>query len=290
MTEPWRLPDGRTLDVDVTGPADGVPLVFHHGTPGSAVPVRAFARAVHDRGLRLVTYSRAGYGGSTRRAGRNVADIAGDVAAILDRLGAERCVTAGWSGGGPHALATGALLADRVAGVLSIASVAPYDAEGLDFDAGAGEQNVEENDAALRGESALRPYLEAEAADLADADADGLIAGMSTLLPPVDRAVLTDEYGEDLAAGFREGMRSGVDGWVDDDLAFVTPWGFALESITVPVSVWQGSEDLMVPFAHGEWLAAHVPGARAHLLSGEGHLSIGLGFTAAMLDELTATL
>ncbi|BCJ28433.1 alpha/beta fold hydrolase [Actinocatenispora sera] len=290
MTESWRLPDGRILDVDVSGPAGGTPLVFHHGTPGSVLPIRALARAVHDRGLRLVTYSRAGYGGSTRRPGRTVADVAGDVEAILDHLGAERCVTAGWSGGGPHALATGALLPGRVAGVLSIASVAPYDAEGLDFDAGAGEQNIEENAAALRGEAVLRPYLEREAAGLADADVAGLIAGMSTLLPAVDRAVLTDEYGEDMTAGFHEALRTGIDGWLDDDLAFVTPWGFALDSISVPVSVWQGSEDLMVPYAHGEWLAAHVPGVRAHLVSGEGHLSIGLGATDAMLDELTAML
>lgn len=290
MTESLRLPDGRNLDVDVSGPAGGTPLVFHHGTPGSVVPIRAFARAVHARGLRLVTYSRAGYGGSTRRPGRNVAAVAGDVEAILDHLNADRCVTAGWSGGGPHALAAGALLPGRVAGVLSIASVAPYDAEGLDFDAGAGEQNVEENAAALRGEAVLRPYLAKEAAGLADADVDGLVAGMSTLLPPVDRAVLTDEYGEDMATGFHEALRTGVDGWLDDDLAFVAPWGFALDSIAVPVSLWQGSEDLMVPYAHGEWLAAHVPGARAHLLPGEGHLSIGLGSTEAMLDELTAAL
>lgn len=290
MTDPLVLSDGRLLDVRVSGPDDGVPLVFHHGTPGSVVPVRSFTTAVHERGLRFVTYSRAGYGASGRRPGRTVADIAGDVTAILDHLGADRCVTAGWSGGGPHALATGALLRDRVAAVLSIASVAPHDAQGLDFHAGAGEQNVEEDAAAEHGEASLRTYLEPEAAQLSVADAAGIVAGLSTLLPPVDRDCISDEYGEDLVAGFHEALRTGIDGWVDDDLAFVKPWGFAVDSIAVPVSVWQGGEDLMVPYAHGEWLAAHIPGARAHLLPGEGHLSLGLGASGAMLDELVAAL
>ena len=113
---------------------------------------------------------------------------------------------------------------------------------------------------------------------------------MATLLPQVDRDHLTDEFGEDLAANFKEGLRNGVDGWVDDDLAFTGPWGFDLASITVPVAIWQGSEDLMVPYAHGQWLATQVPGVRAHLLQGEGHLSVALGALDAMFAELKATL
>jgi len=118
----------------------------------------------------------------------------------------------------------------------------------------------------------------------------GLIEGLATLLPDVDRAVLTAEFGEDMAANFAEALRTGVDGWVDDDLAFAAPWGFTLAEIAVPTFVWQGSEDLMVPFAHGQWLAAHVPGATAHLERGEGHLSIALGAIDQMLAELLTTL
>ncbi len=240
------LPDGRSLDfVDAGG--DGPVLLFHHGTPGSGRPVRAMQRAAENAGLRLVTYSRAGYGGSSRKAGRSVADVTPDMEALLDELGAERCVTVGWSGGGPHALATGALLPQRTAGVVSIAGIAPYDAQGIDFMAGMGEQNVVEFTASLAGEETLRPSLEADAEQLADTDAAGMIEGMATLLPQVDRDHLTDEFGEDLAANFKEGLRNGVDGWVDDDLAFTGPWGFDLASITVPVAIWQGSEDLMVP-------------------------------------------
>lgn len=284
------LPDGRSLDLDVSGPEEGIPLIFHHGTPGSVGQFRAIQRAAHHRGLRLVTFSRAGYGASTRQPGRRIVDVAADVDAVLAHLGAPRCIVAGWSGGGPHALATGARLREQVAGILCIAGVAPYDSPDLNFLHGMGEQNIDEFGLALKGEKAIRPSLEAEAAGLRGTDAAGLIEGMATLLPDVDRAVLTAEFGEDMAASFAEALRTGVDGWVDDDLAFVAPWGFTLAEIAVPTFVWQGSEDLMVPFAHGQWLAARVPGATAHLQHGEGHLSIGVGAIARMLDELVATL
>lgn len=284
------LPDGRHVDVTVTGPEDGVPLVFHHGTPGSAVQVRSMQRAAHQHGLRLVTYSRPGYGDSTRLAGRTVASVVGDVAALLDHLGADRCLTAGWSGGGPHALATAAGLADRVAGVLVVAGVAPYDADGLDFLGGMGDGNIEEFGLALRGEDALRPFMEREAVGLRAGDVAQMVAGLSSLLPEVDREVITDEFGEDLVASFVEALRVGVDGWLDDDLAFTLPWGFALDDVTVPSFLWQGTEDLMVPFAHGEWLAGHIPGVTAHLEKGEGHLSIGVGAIDRMLAELVKVL
>jgi len=284
------LPDGRFLDVDVSGPEGGFPLVFHHGTPGSVRQFRAIQLAAHDRGLRLVTYSRPGYGASTRQSGRRIVDAAADVAAVLAHLDSPRCIVAGWSGGGPHALATGARLREQVAGILVIAGIAPYDAEDLDFLDGMGEQNIIEFGLAIEGEQAIRPSHEADAVGLGNTDAAGLIEGLATLLPDVDRAVLTAEFGEDMAANFAEALRTGVDGWVDDDLAFVAPWGFTLAEIAVPTFVWQGSEDLMVPFAHGQWLAAHVPGATAHLERGEGHLSIAMGALDQMLAELLTTL
>jgi pimeloyl-ACP methyl ester carboxylesterase len=219
-----------------------------------------------------------------------VADVVPDAEAILDHLGAERCVVAGWSGGGPHSLATAARLPGRVAGALSIAGIAPYTAHDLDFLAGMGEQNVEEFGLALEGEDAIRPAHEAEGPALRTADAAGIIEQLSTLLPPVDVAVITDELGDDLTAQFAEAFRVGVDGWVDDDLAFCKPWGFELSEITVPTFLWQGELDLMVPFAHGQWLAANVPGTTAHLEMGEGHISVGVGAADQMISELAGTL
>jgi len=280
-----QLPDGRRLDMRVSGPADGLPLVFHHGTPGAVTPIRVLERAAHARGLRLVTTSRPGYGRSDRQPGRSVVDVVADTGAVLAALGAERCVTMGWSGGGPHSLACAARLPAAVA-ALVVAGVAPYEADGLDWMAGMGEDNVVEFSATLRGEGQLRPLLRQHSEVLRDIRAADIIASMQSLLPDVDRAVLTGEFGEDLADQFREALRTGVDGWLDDDLAFAKPWGFGLAEIAVPTMIWQGSADLMVPFAHGQWLAAQLPAAVTHLEEGEGHLSVGLGKLDAMLDEL----
>jgi pimeloyl-ACP methyl ester carboxylesterase len=279
------LPDGRRLDLRVSGPADGLPLVFHHGTPGAATPIRALERAAHARGLRLVTTSRPGYGDSSPQPGRRVVDVAADTATVLAAIGADRCLIAGWSGGGPHALACGARLG-ATAAVLVIAGVAPYAAEGLDWMAGMGEGNIAEFSAALDGEDRLRPLLLGEREQLKAGTAADLVASLDTLLPDVDRAVLTGEFGEDLAANFHEAMRTGVEGWFEDDMAFARSWGFELAEISVPTMIWQGSADLMVPFAHGQWLASQLPGASAHLEEGEGHLSVGLGALHRMLDEL----
>jgi pimeloyl-ACP methyl ester carboxylesterase len=153
-----------------------------------------------------------------------------------------------------------------------------------------GEQNITEFTQARSGEPVLRPALEAEAVGLRSGGVAELIESLHTLLPDVDRAVLTDEHGEDTVAGFREALRTGVDGWVDDDLAFVKPWDFELDKISVPVFVWHGHQDLMAPIAHGQWLAQHVPGATAHLEPDEGHLSVIANRIGAMLDELVVTV
>jgi pimeloyl-ACP methyl ester carboxylesterase len=280
-----ELPDGRFLDVRISGPVGGLPLVFHHGTPGASTPSRVVERAMHARGLRVVTTSRPGYGDSSPHPGRRVVDVAGDIEAVLDSIGVSRCLVAGWSGGGPHALACGARL-PATAAVLVIAGVAPYEADGLDWMGGMGEDNVVEFSAALRGEDELRSLLLAERESLKDVTAGAIVSSMDTLLPEVDRAVLAGEFGEDMVTSFHEAMRAGVEGWLEDDLAFSQPWGFDVAEISVPVMIWQGSADLMVPFGHGQWLAAHVPGACAHLEQGEGHLSIGIGALDGMLDEL----
>jgi pimeloyl-ACP methyl ester carboxylesterase len=283
------LPDGRDLEVEISGPDDGPVLLFHHGTPGGSAQFAGMADAVHARGHRLITWSRAGYGASSRRAGRTVADEVDDAVAVLDHLGADTCVVAGWSGGGPHALACGALAAERVRGVLSIAGVAPFGLPDLDFLEGMGEENHDEFGAALEGEEALRAYLEAARPELLAITGDQIVAQMETLLPPVDRDSLTGGFGDFLAHEFRQAVSVSVDGWLDDDLAFTRPWGFELDEIEVPTYLWQGSADLMVPFAHGKWLAARLPNAVAHLETGEGHLSIGIGAMGRMLDELCAS-
>jgi pimeloyl-ACP methyl ester carboxylesterase len=283
-----RTRDGRSLDVDVSGPVGGLPLVFHHGTPSSGVQFPPMARQLHDRGLRLVTYSRPGYGRSTRQPGRSVADCAADVATILDALGADTCLTAGASGGGPHALACAARLPDRVRACASIAGVAPYRAEGLDFLAGMGEDNVREFSMAIDDHEGLVAYMHVYEEAVAVATPQAVIEALHTLLSPVDVAALSGELGSFFVANGQEALAEGIDGWFDDDLAFVRPWGFDLDALGVPVTIWQGAQDLMVPFAHGEWLAAHVRGARAELHPDEGHITIGFARLGDIADDLLA--
>lgn len=267
-------PGGRALRVREDGAPDGVPLVAHHGTPGSRLPYRRWVEDASERGIRLIAYDRPGYGGSDRHAGRVVADAAADVEAIADALGLDRILVHGRSGGGPHALACAALLGDRVAAAATFASVAPYDAVGLDFLAGMGEDNVVELGAAVEGPDALGPLLEEFAPRLLGAEPEQLVDALKSLLSPPDVAVVSGELAEELIAATREGIGASRDGWLDDDLAFVKPWGFDLGSISVPLQLWQGRQDLMVPPAHGEWLAAYIPGVDARLSDADGHLSI----------------
>lgn len=279
------LSDGRQLDYRVSGPDDGTPLLFFHGTPGAGTLRRWLEEPAHARGLRVVSWSRPGYGNSTRQPGRSIHDVVDDASKILAELGADTCFVAGASGGGPHSLACAAGL-PGVRAALVMASVAPFDAPGLDFLAGMGQDNIDEFTAAVQGEDALRSYLNAEAVGMSDATIEGLMSAIASLLPEVDLAVMTDDVAASLVASTHESVRSGVNGWLDDDLAFVSDWGFDLDDISVPISLWQGSEDLMVPLAHGQWLADHLPTASTHLQQGEGHLSVSVGAIDAMYDEL----
>ena len=276
---------GRRLEVLTSGPQDGLPLVFHNGTPGGLVAFAPMIAAAAERGLRLVMYARPGYGASTPQPGRRVADAAADVSAVLDDLGAADFVTAGWSGGGPHALACAAMLAGRCRGAATIAGVAPVQADGLDWLAGLGEENVEEFAAAAGGEAELTEYLTRAAAVLRGITADPVAQGLGDLVGDADKAAITGEFASYLADSFTAALTPGIEGWRDDDLAFTREWGFPLGA-PVPVAIWQGDQDRMVPFGHGQWLAAHVPGATAHLIPGAGHLSLAVDQFGLILDDL----
>ena len=280
--------DGRTLEVQVAGPEEGVVLLFHHGTPAAGLPSPGLLAAATERGLRYVGAARPGSASSARRPGRSIADVAEDAAAVLGHLGADRCYTLGWSGGGPHTMACAALLPDRVIAAATIGSVAPYGVPGLDFLAGMGRENIDEFGAALAGSAALTRFLEAWAPEFRGVTGGQLADALGDLVPPVDRAALTGEFAESVAADIRHSLEDGIWGWHDDDLAFVAPWGFDLEAIRVPLTIWHGEQDRMVPVAHGAWLADHVPGVRAHLLAAHGHLSLAVSSIGSVLDDLVA--
>ncbi len=282
------VPDGRSLDVFLAGPEDGTPLVFHCGTPGSGLPFPPFVETLAQRGLRYVSCSRPGYGSSTRREGRSVVDVVEDTVAVLDSIGAERCYVVGWSGGGPHALACAARLPERVIATATIAGVAPYPAEGLDWTAGMGAENVEEFGAALAGPDELIVFKERAALEFRVVTPEGVADAFGDLIDDVDRGSLTGPFAAWVADLFHEAVRIGYWGWFDDDMAFIRPWGFELDEIRVPVFIWQGAHDRMVPFAHGEWLASHIPGARPRLFAEHGHLTLAVDSTPRIVDELLA--
>lgn len=283
-----RGPDGRLLEFELSGPADGRLLVLHHGTPGAGSAYSQWTADGAQRGLAHLSYSRPGYAASTRHAGRAVADCVADVVAIVDALGVDRFYTAGISGGGPHALACAALLPGRVIAAASIAGVAPNEAPGLDFLAGMGAENIEEFGAAIAGEEALRPFIEEMAVGLAGSTVEKMTSTLGDLLGSADRAALTGEFAQYLLDKIAVALAAGVDGWLDDDFAFVAPWGFDVAAMTTPVAVWQGGDDRFVPLGHGEWLAANVAGATRHIRPEHGHLSLQTAAYGEILDELIA--
>jgi pimeloyl-ACP methyl ester carboxylesterase len=283
--ETISTPDGRQLEYLVTGPADGPVLLFHPGTPGAAAELGGLTGPAAALGLRTISYSRPGYGGSTERVGRSVADAVEDVSALLDELEVAEFLTLGWSGGGPHALACAALLPGRCRAATLLASVGPYGARGLDFMADMEPDNVEEFEAAIAGFDQIDALLSPLLDHFRQATAASVVEDLAGLLSRVDRAALTGEFADELAESFRRAVQTGIGGWRDDDLAFARGWGFAVSDITVPVAVWQGRQDRFVPFAHGEWLVAELPNGTAHLLDDDGHLSL-----ITRIDEILADL
>jgi pimeloyl-ACP methyl ester carboxylesterase len=281
-----RLADGRDIDVLTAGPEGGLPLVVHQGTPSGQVLSSNLGRAAVERGLRVVQAARPGYEDSTPRPGRTVADVVPDIAAVLDAIGADTYVSIGFSGGGPHTLACAALAPERCLGTASVAGAAPYAAEGLDFTAGMGPENVEEFGLAARGADALTPFLDKEAEALHGVTGEQVVAAFGGLISGADAAVLTGEFAAELAASLRGAVRNGIAGWRDDDLAFVADWGFPVLALAGRAAIWQGDQDKMVPFAHGQWLGAHIPGARVHLEPGAGHLTMTVTAIDRILDDL----
>jgi pimeloyl-ACP methyl ester carboxylesterase len=282
-----QAPDGRRLVAEVAGPGDGVLLVDHAGTPGTR---HAFQGHLHEsakRGLRQVTYSRPGYEGSERLAGRSFADCVADTVAVVDALGVDSFYVSGHSGGVPHALACAAKLPSRVLAVAAVSGLAPRDADGLDWLAGMGRVNVDEFAALVAGDAALQVSIEKLSATmLASKGATGIEATFDDCYCEADLKYLVEPFVGWSFAGFERSISTGIWGWFDDDKAAFMDWGFALSDIEIPVTIWFGEEDRFVPPAHGLWLSERIPTASFHLLAGEGHVSMQEGYHGEVLDEL----
>ncbi len=268
--------DGRVLAFAVWGDPEGFPVMALHGTPGCRLDRWPNEEIYRGLGVCFVTHDRAGYGRSTRRRGRRVVDEVDDVVLLADYFGFERFGVTGGSGGGPHALACAALLADRVLRATCAVGVAPLGQSGIELDAwlaGMDPENVKEFGWAMEGEDVLFVQLEAEHARVvARVAVDPTTILDDFELSASDRAQLArPERIQIIRESRAELAVNGVGGWVDDDLAFVRPWGFEVAQVAVPVLVRYGASDVLVPPAHGEWLAATVPGCVVKVDDVAGH-------------------
>jgi pimeloyl-ACP methyl ester carboxylesterase len=267
-----KLTDGRFLEYFDNGISSTSAIVFHHGTPAHASLWSAWLDLAASKGIRALSYSRAGYGISDRNEGRTVFSNNGDIRELLDSFGIRDFISIGWSGGGPHALATTMMNGSK--GAITLAGVGEYGAADLDFLAGMGPENEEEFGEALKGESEISAWMDKNAVPFKDVTDVEIREALGGLIGDADKKALDGVVADEYATATRKGLAVSFDGWIDDDIAFVQPWGFALSDISVPVLIWQGDQDLMVPHAHSYWLEKHIPTGKLHFVPGHGHISL----------------
>lgn len=266
------LADGRILHVYDThtdgiagsaGFSDSPVAVFWlHGSPNIGSPPEPLFAAAEANGLRWVSYDRPGYGGSDPHDGRTVGSAAADVAAIAESLGIGLFAVLGHSGGGPHALACAALLPERVSATVSVSAPAPFDADGLDWFAGWSPGIAAENRAAAAGRAALEVHW-----------AQAGPEDMDAFFTEADMTALGGNWSW-LAGVAGQAMEQGTEGYLEDILASVQPWGFRPDAIDAPVLIMHGANDKMVPSRHGEWLAARCPTAEWRIVPDAGHITV----------------
>jgi pimeloyl-ACP methyl ester carboxylesterase len=284
----FKLKDGRELEILDNGINSDSAIVFHHGTPDHATTWSTWLEDAASEGIRAIAYSRAGYGTSDRHPGRSVVSINGDIAQILDSKNISKFVSIGQSGGGPHSLAN--TCEPRNFGAISLAGVGAYGVDDLDFLEGMGPENHDEFGAALKGESSIEEWMDLNADTFKKVTGSEIIDAFGGLLGDADKEALSAGSAEQMAASTRSALAVSFDGWVDDDLAFVKPWGFELSAITKPVFLWQGDDDFMVPHAHSYWLKKHIPTAKLIFKSGEGHISLGIKYRTEILAQAQSLL
>jgi pimeloyl-ACP methyl ester carboxylesterase len=276
-----KLKDGRAFDYISNDAQSEVGILFHHGTPGECTGWQKWFSEI--AGIKAIAASRPGYGLSDRRRARTVASDIDDQSQLLKFLGIDKFVSIGWSGGGPHAI--NMTRHPNCVGAITLAGVGEWGNADLDFLAGMGPENHEEFGAALKGEADIEKWMQKNYPGFANVRGCDLIESFGGLIGDADKRALTPEVAEVDAKSFRRALSKGYYGWLDDDLAFVQSFGFDLSQVAKPVLVWQGDDDFMVPRAHSEWLAKHIPTAKLNFVPGHGHISLGESYRSEIIEQ-----
>ena len=261
--------NGQTIAYFDYGKSDDV-VFFHHGTP-SAGPFQPHIRCNADaNGFRIIEVVRPGYGSSTAISDRSLNTVSQINLDIADDLGIENFAIIGGSGGGPHALTSGHLAGNRCIAQLIIASIAPMDDPNFDFTAGMSEEIREKRLLALTSMKDFEAALSEEATKMSSYDFDQI----KEMLNGDPDNPISDERISSIQAIMQYSFIQGARGWIDDERAFLKPWGFSLEEISTPVQLWVGTKDVNVPQSHSHYLNGIIPNSELHIVEGKNHASI----------------
>ena len=273
------------------GDPDGFAVVLHNGTPCSRLMPEWWDAPARERRLRMIGIDRPGYGNAPTEPNRSLRSVAHATAAVMNDLGVDRFAVIGVSGGGPYALACGAFLPDRVAAVISAAGSSGFDPlldsaqftpEELELTRAQAQRPTTE------GRQALARFYDPEVENLRSADVDGFMSAVGE-----DPAAATPEQRATAAyvlEAIQEAIRPGCDGWLDDGLAMLRPWGFEPADIRQPVAVWHSEDDPMVAIEHGRRLMGAIPHAEPFLVDGLGHGGVCCRQEVPMFDWIASTL
>ena len=276
-----KLRDGRALDYITNDSENSSAILFHHGTPGECTGWQTWFDEIN--GVKAIAASRPGYGLSDRNKGRTVARDLDDLSELLEFLKVESFVSVGWSGGGPHAI--NMTRHSLCKGAITLAGVGEWGNSDLNFLDGMGPENHDEFGAALAGEVQIEDWMKRNSPGMKNISAPDLVAGFGGLIGDADKKALTSDVADVYAASFRRALSVSYYGWLDDDLAFVQKFGFDLAKVNKPILVWQGDDDFMVPKAHSEWLAKHIPTAKLNFVPGHGHISLGEDYRSEIIAQ-----
>ncbi len=281
-----KLKDGRGFEYLDNGKESKKAILFLHGTPGDATAWLKWLDEISE--VRAIATSRPGYGLSDRQFGRTVATDLANQSEVLDHFGIKSFVSIGWSGGGPHSL--NMTRDSRCVAAFTLAGVGEFGRSDLNFLEGMGPENHDEFGEAIKGEAAITDWMERNAPGFKNVTGADLIEAFGGLIGDADKRALTNEVAEANAATLRRALEKSFTGWIDDDLAFVRDFGFEISKIDKPVVLWQGDDDFMVPKAHSEWLAKHIPGSQLRFVPGHGHISLGEEFRPKIIEDALSYL